>query len=350
MGVWEGKRVLVTGGAGFIGSHLVDRLMALGAEVTVADNLSKAGSRYLFDVWSAHGLKPEDSGESGLVRAGKHKLVVCDLQDLMAARRAMEGQQVVFHLAATIGGRGYIDTHPADCCGNFALDFNVISEASRAGVEHFSYASSACVYPVSLQTEYGSTHLLQEDEAFDGETGNADREYGWAKLMGEMQLLAFRQQYGLKGSIVRYVTAYGEREDDTHAIVALIRRAVERLDPYLVWGTGEEDRDFTHVSDIVEGTLLAAERISDGTPVNLGTSIRFKIKDVVTMIHDIADFKPAEVFFDTTKPVGVVTRALDIERAGDLLGWTPKVDLREGLTRTIRWFADTRPQPVETIV
>lgn len=349
MGIWQGRRVVVTGGAGFIGSHLVDRLITLGATVTAADNLSKAGNRYVLDVWQAHGLRPEDGPGKGEVRAGGHRLIECDLQDIASARRAMEGQQVVFHLAATIGGRGYIDTHPADCCGNFAIDYNVISEASRAGVEHVAYASSACVYPVSLQAEYGSTHLLQEDEAFENETANADREYGWAKLMGEMQLLAFHSQYGLKGSSVRYVTAYGEREDDTHAIIALIRRAVERQDPYVVWGTGEEDRDFTHVSDIVDGTILAAERISDGTPVNLGTSKRYKIKDVVAMILDIVGFEPRELFFDTSKPRGVVTRALDIQRAHDLLGWEPKVDLREGLERTIKWFAEARPEPVETI-
>lgn len=349
MGIWKGRRVVVTGGAGFIGSHLVDKLIGLGATVTVADSLSKAGKGYLLSVWETHGLRPEGAGEEGDVRAGEHRLIKCDLQHITSARRVMEGQEVVFHLAATIGGRGYIDTHPADCCGNFALDYNVISEAYRAGVEHVSYASSACVYPVSLQTEYDSTHLLTEDEAFKDETANSDREYGWAKLMGEMQLLAFHHQYGLKGSVVRYVTAYGEREDDTHAIIALIRRAVERQDPYVVWGTGEEDRDFTHVSDIVDSTILAAERISDGTPVNVGTSKRYKIKDVVAMILDIVGFEPRELVFDTSKPRGVVTRALDIQRAETLLGWKPRVDLREGLRRTVRWFAEARPERVETI-
>jgi len=349
MGIWQGRRVLVTGGAGFIGSHLADRLMTLGATVTVADNLSKAGNGYLLDVWKDHGLRPEDTGQKGELRAGDHRLIECDLQDVASARYAVTGQQVVFQLAATIGGRGFIDTHPADCCGNLALDYNVISESYRAGVEHVAYASSACVYPVSLQTEYGSTHLLEEEEAFKDGTANSDREYGWAKLMGEMELDAFHRQYGLKGSAVRYVTAYGEREDDTHAIIALIRRAVERQDPYIVWGTGEEDRDFTHVSDIVDGTILAAERISDGTPVNLGTAKRYKIKDVVRMILDIVGFEPRELVFDTSKPTGVVTRALDIRRAKDLLGWKPKVGLEEGLRQTIQWFAEARPKPVETI-
>lgn len=349
MGIWDGKRVLVTGGAGFIGSHLVDKLISLGATVRVADNLSKAGKGYLLSVWEGHGLRPESAGGEDEMRAGNHRLIECDLRDVSSARRVMTDQQVVFHLAATIGGRGYIDTHPADCCGNFALDYNIISEACWAGVEHVSYASSACVYPVSLQTEYNSTHLLTEDEAFKEETGNADREYGWAKLMAELELVAFHQQYGLKSSALRYVTAYGEREDDTHAIMALIRRAVERQDPYIVWGTGEEDRDFTHVSDIVDGTILAAERISDGTPVNLGTSKRYKIKDAVAMILEIVGFEPREMVFDTSKPRGVVTRALDIQRAQDLLGWKPNVDLRKGLERTIQWFAEARPERVETI-
>ncbi len=349
MGIWQGRRVVVTGGAGFIGSHLADKLIGLGATVTVADNLSKAGKGNLLSVWEAHGLRAESASGEGEVRAGKHRLIECDLQEVASARRVMADQEVVFHLAATFGGRGYIDTHPADCCGNFALDYNVISEAYRAGVDHVSYASSACVYPVSLQAEYDSTHLLKEDEAFKDETANSDREYGWAKLMGEMQLLAFHRQYGLKSSAPRYVTAYGEREDDTHAIIALIRRAVERQDPYVVWGTGEEDRGFTHVSDIVDGTILAAERISDGTPVNLGTSKRHKIKDVVAMILEIVGFEPRELIFDTSKPIGVVTRALDMQRAHDLLGWEPRVELREGLKRTIQWFTEARPAPVETI-
>jgi UDP-glucose 4-epimerase len=145
------------------------------------------------------------------------------------------------------------------------------------------------------------------------------------------------------------VTAYGDRENDTHAIIALIRRALEKCDPYLVWGTGEQDRDFTFVDDIVEGTLLATEKITDCTPINLGTAKRHKIKDVVQMILKLTGHRPGKLVFDPTKPVGVLSRALDNSRARELLGWEPRYSLEDGLLRTIEWYASTRPQPVETL-
>ena len=154
----------------------------------------------------------------------------------------------------------------------------------------------------------------------------------------------------MKGSICRYVTAYGDRENDTHAIIALIKRAVEKCDPYLVWGTGEQDRDFTFVDDIVEGTLLATEKITDCTPINMGTAKRYKIKDVVRMILDITGHKPNELIFDPTKPVGVLSRAMDNTRAKELLGWEPRYDLSEGLKKTIDWYVSAQPQSVETLV
>lgn len=318
--------------------------------MTIADNLAKGSLENVFEVWSEHGLQFDRKPLGGRLSADAHTFVFCDLEDRAEVRGVMQGQEVVFHLAATIGGRGYIDTHPADCCHNFAVNHNVVKEAFMAGVERVAYASSACVYPVSLQSQYGSTYLLKEEDAFADETANCDKEYGWAKFMGELELQAYHRQYGLKCSITRYVTAYGERENDTHAIIALIRRAIGRRDPYVVWGTGEQDRDFTYGSDIVEGTLLACEKVTDGTPINLGTSVRHKIKDVAQLILDLAGHRPKEIVFDTSKPEGVSTRALDVSRAKRLLGWEPKVSLEEGLRRVIEWYARVRPRSVETIV
>jgi UDP-glucose 4-epimerase len=145
------------------------------------------------------------------------------------------------------------------------------------------------------------------------------------------------------------VTAYGERENDTHAVIALIKRAVEKRDPYVVWGSGEQDRDFTYVSDIVDGTLLATEKITDGTPINIGTSVRYKIKDVAFRILKLTDHHPKQVVFDTSKPTGVVSRALDNSRAKKLLGWSPRVSLDEGLEKTISWYRKASPKSVETL-
>ena len=167
---------------------------------------------------------------------------------------------------------------------------------------------------------------------------SADIEYGWGKLMSEMQLHAFKKQYGLKACPVRFVTAYGPRENETHAIIALIYKAIKKMDPYEIWGDGKQERDFTYVEDIVDGSILAGEKIFDGTPINLGTGRRYRIIDVVEMICEILNWKPNNYNFDTSKPVGALSRALDNSTAKKLIGWEPKFDLKDGLEKTIEWY------------
>ena len=218
---YKGRRILVTGGASFIGSHLTDRLIELGSKVTVVDNLSSGRLENLEQCIEKIDFIEEDLEYNKLER----------LVDIF------KGHEVVFHLAATHGGRGFIDTHPADVCSNLAIEHHVLEASWKAGVERVIYASSACVYPPKLQSRIGSNYLLKEDDSnpFNLEEYlSADIEYGWTKLMGETQLIAFLKQYGLRGCSVRFVTAYGPRENDTHAIIALIRKAVEKRDPYVI--------------------------------------------------------------------------------------------------------------------
>jgi len=346
---WKEVECLVTGGAGFIGSHIVDRLIELGANVTVADNLSHGSLDNIYEVWTKHGLKFNRQMNNGKIHAENQTFMKCDLEEKSQVEKVVKDKDRIIHLGANMGGRGYIDIHPTECCKNFAINHNVIEEACKAGVERIHYSSTACVYPVPMQSEYDSSYLLREEDAFEDGWANCDREYGWAKFMGEIELQAFQKQYGLKCSISRYMSAYGERENDTHVVTALIKKAVERRDPYVVWGSGEQDRAFTYISDIVEGTLLATEKITDGTPVNLGTIRRYKIKDVAHKILEFVGYKPKTIIFDTKKPVGVLSRALDISRARQLLGWEPKVTLKEGLKRTIDWYIKVKPKSIETI-
>jgi nucleoside-diphosphate-sugar epimerase len=325
---WKDKHVVVTGGASFIGSHLVDRLVDLDAKVTVIDNFSSGTLENLSQ--SQHRIK-----------IIKMDLEWCNLNEVTDA---FKDHEIVFHLAATHGGRGYINTHPADVSSNFAIDHHVFEASLKTNIEKVVSASSACAYPPKLQGTRDSNYLLREDDSNPfklNEPLSADIEYGWAKLIGEIQLIAFIKQYGLKGCSLRFVTAYGPRENETHAIIALIYKAFEKMNPYHIWGTGEQDRDFTYVSDIVEGAVQAAEKVTDGTPINLGTGIRYKIKDVAAKIFDLMGWKPKKTVFDTSKPVGVVTRALDINRAKNLLNWEPKISLEEGLRKTINWYTDT---------
>jgi len=346
---WKEVECLVTGGAGFIGSHLVDRLIELGANVTIADDLSHGSLDNIYEVWTKLGLKFNRQMSNRKIIAGNHTFIKCDLEERSQVKKVVKDKDRIIHLGANIGGRGYIDTYPAECCKNFAINHNVIEEASKAGVERIHYSSTACVYPVPMQLEYNSSYFLREEDAFKDGWANCDKEYGWAKFMGEIELQAFHKQYGLKCSISRYMSAYGERENDTHVITALIKKAVERRNPYVVWGSGEQDRAFTYVSDIIGGTLLATEKITDGTSVNLGTTRRYKIKDVAYKILELIGYKPKTIIFDATKPIGVLSRALDISRARQLLRWEPKVTLEEGLKRTIDWYLKVKPKSIETI-
>jgi len=322
---WKNKSVVVTGGASFIGSHLVDKLVEKGAQLTVIDNLFSGKKENLNESWN------------------KINFIQKDLEYILKEdiKKIFQDKELVFHLAAVHGGRGFITTHPADVSSNLAIDHHVFEACVDSSVEKIVFASTACVYPTKLQEEIGSDYKLKEKDSdpmkLDGFM-SADMEYGWGKLMGEIQMNAFNKQYGLKGCPVRFVTAYGPRENETHAIIAFIYKAIEKMDPYEIWGDGKQERDFTYVDDIVEGTILASEKISDCTPINLGTGKKYQIIDVVEMICKILKWRPSKFNFDTSKPVGALSRALDNSRAQEMVGWTPRFSLEDGLKKTIDWY------------
>jgi UDP-glucose 4-epimerase len=170
---------------------------------------------------------------------------------------------------------------------------------------------------------------------------SSDNLYGFQKLMTERTLQIFSQEYGMKTSSLRFLTVYGPGEFPTsHAISMLTEKARRRDDPYVVWGSGRQQRGFTYVTDIVEGMYLATQRVKDGTAINLGWDKRYDIRDVVNLILNITGHTPKQVIFDTSKPEGPFSRALNITLAKKLLGWTPKVDLPAGLQLTIKWLRE----------
>jgi len=317
------ERVLVTGGASFIGSHLVEQLVDRGADVEVADDFSSGTVDNLEAV----------RDEIELLRG--------NLKHWEFADRATEDIDRLFHLAADHGGRGYISNYPANCTTNMALDNIVFEAAVENGVESITFASSACTYPTDIQQE---RQRLQEDMVSFDERGGAyaDETYGWAKLMGERSLQAFEEQYDIDTSIVRIFTAYGPRENETHAIIALIAKAYAGQEPFEIWGDGEQTRNFTYVDDIVSALILANKHITDATPVNAGISEYISINEVVETIFDYLDEEPEEIAHLTDKPVGVRHRAADTTRAEELLGWEPEYDLADGLAETIDWYIKNR--------
>ena len=320
---WQGRNALVTGGASFIGSHLVDALVAKGACVRVVDNLSSG----ILENIAAH------------LQTGQVEFRQEDLLDGDVAFSAARGMEIVFHLAADHGGRGYIDTHPVECSTNMILDGLVFKGCRRAGVEKIVFASSGCVYPTSLQMDPGQEMYLRESMVTP--PYEADDLYGWAKLMGELSLKAYYEQYGVKSAACRYFTAYGPRCGENHAVMAMIARAFLRQDPFEVWGTGEQIRNWTYIDDVIDATIRAAEVVDDATAVNVGTTERIRVIDCAREVIRLAGYE-AELKILPDQPTGPLNRVADTLLAQRLLGWQPEVAFADGLRRTVEWYFATK--------
>ena len=321
--VWNGRRVLITGGASFIGSNLADQLLSRGASVRVVDDMTSGRLENI----------------QGHLAGGAVEFLNADLREPGVARLAMQGIDTVFHLAADHGGRGYVDLHQAGPASNFFLDGLVFAEAVKAKVNKVVFASSGCVYPNFLQSDVNKEVYLTED--LTKGPNDADNTYGWAKLMAEFTLQAYAREGKLKAASCRYFTVYGPRGVENHAVIAMIARAFVGQDPFEVWGDGTQIRNWTYIDDIVSGTILAGEKIDDGTPVNLGTMERVRVIDAVNMVMEFTGHK-AKIKFLPNMPTGPLNRVADNSRAKKLMGWDPKVMFRNGLQRTIEWYYKTK--------
>jgi len=320
---WKGKHVLVTGGTSFIGSSLADALVSRGAIVRVVDDLSTGRYEYI----------------SRLVESGSVEFIKGDLLDAEIATRSVRGIEYLFHLAAIHGGRGYVDLHNVECSMNLILDGQLFREAVKAHVEKIIFASSGCVYPNHLQSDPAKEFYLTEDLV--GPPYDADNMYGWAKLMAELTLRHFVKQGLLKATSCRYFTVYGPRGKEDHAVIAMIARAFILQNPFEVWGTGEQIRNWTYIDDIVEGTILAAEGIDDGTAVNLGTMERIRVVDAAAMILRRMGVE-VPLKFLPDMPTGPYNRVAANQLAKELIGWEPRIPFREGIVKTIDWYVNNR--------
>ena len=309
---WAGRRVLVTGGGGFLGSHLVERLQALGAEPFVARHRD-------FD----------------LTRQA-------DVERLYEESRPA----MVMHLAAEVGGIGANRASPGRFFyANAMMGVMMIEEARRAGVEKFVQVGTVCAYPKYTRVPF------REEEIWSGYPEETNAPYGIAKKALLVQLQAYREQYGMNGIYLLPTNLYGPRDNfDTatsHVIPALIRRMVEARRqgaPELpVWGTGNASREFLYVDDAARALLLAAEHYDGAEPVNVGIGNEIRIAELAGLIAQLVGYE-GRLAFDPTQPDGQPRRSLDTRRARELFGFRARVGMREGLRQTVDWYLAAHPE------
>lgn len=313
---WRGKRVLVTGGAGFVGSALTRKLLEAGAEVRVADNADPKALENLRGV------------------ENRVEFVRADLTDMSQAEAAARRMNVVMNLAAKVGGIGYNHDHQGTMSRiNSQLSLNMLEASRRAGAERHLVVSSACVYGKECPIP------MKESDGFLGDPESSNFGYGWAKRYAEVQARAYASEYGMKIAVVRPFNAYGpcDRFDETgHVIASLIRRACAGENPLTIWGTGRPTRSFLYVDDFADGVMLMTEKYACAQPVNLCDDQEVSIAELARLVCAAADVSP-ELVFDPSKPDGQPRRSGDTKIALSL-GFKPKVGLEDGLRRTVEWY------------
>lgn len=308
---WGRKKIVVTGGSGFLGQYVVKELTKRGAK-----------SRNIF-----------------IPRSRDY-----DLRDKENCVKITKGQDVVIHLAANVGGIGYNKEFPGTLFyDNISMGVHMMEEARKNGVEKFIAVGTICSYP-----KYTSVPF-HEDDLWNGYPEETNAPYGLAKKMLLVQGQAYRQQYGFNAITFLLVNLYGPGDnfdpESSHVIPALIKRFVEGRDKkekeVVVWGSGEPTREFLYVEDAARGIVLAAENYNKPDPVNLGSSFEISIADLAQMIADLVGYK-GSIIFDTTKPDGQPRRLLDVSKAKKEFGFQAKTTLETGLKKMINWYLKNR--------
>ncbi|MDP3739888.1 MAG: NAD-dependent epimerase/dehydratase family protein [Hyphomonadaceae bacterium] len=313
MSFYKGKNVLVLGGTGFVGTHFVRAALEAGANVTT----------------TIHKRAP-------IVDDPRLKTVQAELANREQARAAMKDQEIVFHCAGAVSAAGVTASNPMEpITDNIALTAMVLEAAWKTGVERIQVFGSSTAYPVT-------DHPVTEEEMWSAPPHPSYFGYGWMRRYIERMAEFVHERSKTKVVLVRPTATYGRHDDfhpvTSHVIPALIRKAVERMDPYEVWGTGDEIRDFLHVEDLTRGCLLATEKYAVCQPINIGYGKTSTVKEIVRAILKGADYSDAKVIFNADRPTTIPKRMVDISKARDILGFEPLYTLDEGLADTVRWY------------
>lgn len=302
---WSDKKVVVTGGAGFLGSHVIKELESRGAKNII------------------------------IPRSSEH-----DLRIKEDCAKVVKGADIVIHLAANVGGIGYNREFPGTLFyDNLLMGVHMMEESRKAGVSKFVAVGTICAYPKFAPVPF------KEDDLWNGYPEETNAPYGLAKKMMLVQSTAYRSQYGFNSIFLLPVNLYGPgdnfKEESSHVIPALIKKFVEAKEQNLpsvtVWGTGKATREFCYVKDTARGIVLATEKYDKSDPVNLGAGFEISIKDLVEKIRSLTSYS-GQVIWDKTKPDGQPRRMLDTSRAKQEFGYTAETQFDQGLVETIAWY------------
>jgi GDP-L-fucose synthase len=313
---WQDRRVIVTGGAGFLGSFVMERLQALRAAEVIAPR------KETYDLREVEAIR-QLLRDTAVMQNGRVRPV-----------------DLIIHLAANVGGIGANRAHPADFFyDNLMMGVQLLHESFRAQVDKFVAIGTVCSYPKFAPVPF------REEDLWNGYPEETNAPYGLAKKMMLVQSQAYRAQHGYNSIFLLPVNLYGPRDnfdlETSHVIPALIRKCLEARargdDQIVAWGDGSPTREFLYVEDAADGILMAAERYNDSQPVNLGSAYEISIKELLQTIVRLTGFT-GEIVWDTSKPNGQPRRKLDTSRAAQLFGFESRVPFAEGLQRTIAWY------------
>jgi len=313
---WDNIQVLVTGGGGFVGSHLVEQLLKKGSKIKVVGTKK-----------NPYRLAPYGN---------KIEYVQTDLMNLENCQKIMKNVDIVFHLASIVAGIGYNVSHHADMYRlNSILNFNVLEASRIENVERYQCTSSTCVYPRDTIIPTPESEGLVDDPE------PTVIGYGWAKRIAEIQSKLYAQDYDMKISIVRPTNIYGPNDnfdpEKSHVIPALIKRIMDSTDSITIWGSGNQTRSFIFAQDVTRAMIELIEKHPKSDPINIGTDEEVTIHELVLLIMSVCD-KNLKLIFDTTKPEGQPRKFADISKIKEIINWKPEYSLKRGLEETIKWY------------
>jgi UDP-glucose 4-epimerase len=335
------KNILISGGCGFVGRNMVRRLAKdTNNRILFIDDLSVGDHA---DEWLDYPKFSEEGNISTYGENGRLIFIKDDFRNILFnlnnnagylkndLKLDIEKFNDVFHFAAIVGGRAMIDGDPIQVALDLSIDAEFFYWISRHKPDRVLYPSSSAAYPVDLQTDGGAVALKEADINFE-RMGQPDMTYGWTKLTGEFLAQITAKHYGVSITCIRPFSGYGEDQNLTYPIPAIARRAALKETPFEVWGTGKQGRDFVHIDDVLDVTLLAMDNITDGTAINIGHGRLSSFLEIIDIFTEFAGYNPPiKQLLD--KPVGVHARYSNMDFVKETLGWEPKISLKEGLRR-----------------